>query len=246
MKLDTDVREVLERAVVAGKRLQLQGQLDRKLYVKVAKALELMGGKWTRKEGAHLFEDDAEGVVADAVATGAVVDFKKEFQFFETPPEVARQLVELAGIKRGNSVLEPSAGKGAIAEAIRDAGFEPSVCELWATNREALKRRGFLIIEDDFLSLTVSGWDRIVANPPFSLGQDVAHVTHMWELLAPGGRLVSVMLPSWRTRQSKRHAAFRALCVAAGGKWIELPAESFKASGTNVCTGIIVLEKAPK
>ena len=119
-----------------------------------------------------------------------------------------------------------------------------TTCELLATNREVLKRRGFLIIAEDFLSLTVSGWDRVVANPPFSLGQDIAHVTKMWELLAPGGRLVAVMSPSWRTRQSKRHAAFRALCVAAGGEWLELPAESFKASGTNVNTGIIVLDRA--
>jgi hypothetical protein len=243
MKLDADVRSVLEAATVEGTRLHLRGQLDRKLYVRVAKALELMGGKWNRREAAHIFEDRAEDVVADAVATGAVVDFRKEFQFFETPTNIARLLVAEAYLQQGQSILEPSAGRGSIVGVIRDRGFEPEACELWEANRKVLVGRGVLLIADDFLSLTAAKWDRIIANPPFSRQQDVIHVTHMWSLLRPGGRLVSVMSPGWTFRQDRRATEFRNLVEEHEGRWRMLPDGSFKESGTAVSVGFLVLDR---
>ncbi|GAG77997.1 unnamed protein product, partial [marine sediment metagenome] len=49
-----------------------------------------------------------------------VIDKKKEFQFFETPPDIVSQLIELAEIGIGHTCLEPSAGRGNIAEALSE------------------------------------------------------------------------------------------------------------------------------
>lgn len=243
MRLTDEVHDILSRSVVAGNRLCLPGPLDRATYVRVAKAIELMGGKWDKKARAHVFEDPAEEVVADAVATGSIVDFRKEFQFFETPPQIARRLVSMADIRPGLSVLEPSAGKGRIVAAIRTEGVEPVACELLATNREHLAELGVDVLCPDFLGLT-GVFDRIVANPPFSRGQDVMHVAHMWDLLRVGGRLVSIMSLGWTFRSDRRSTGFREFVNRHGGKWELLPADSFKASGTGVDAGILVLDKA--
>jgi hypothetical protein len=249
LRLTPEVHAVLSAAACDGNKLVLTGQLDRKLYVQVNKALELMGGSWNRKARAHVFEDSADDVVADAIATGAVLDLKKHFQFFETPPAVAELLIELADLEgaaldnQAFTILEPSAGRGALVRAIRAAGFEPVACELWDRNRQELEKLNVEILSADFFAPTGRRFDRIIANPPFTRGQDVEHVTRMIELTAPCGRLASVMSPGWRFRQDKRAQAFKALAERHNAEWHELPAGSFAASGTNVNAGIIVIEK---
>lgn len=257
-KLSPEVKDILERSVVTGKRLDLPpGQLDRKLYIKVADALSLMGGSWSKKDRAHLFEDDAEQVVADAIATGAVLDFKKEFQFFETPEMVARELARRADLKPGQRVLEPSAGTGNLVKAVFDVApvdlvaveINPAIgkrcsgreINLGVSPLPAGRRETRCA---DFMEMTtelLGTFDRIVANPPFSRQQDILHVTHMLSFLRPGGRLVSVMSPAWTYRQDRRSSIFRSLVEEAEGEWMLLPEGSFTASGTSVDTGILEL-----
>lgn len=244
MRLTADVQAILEKSTVTGNRLDLPpGQLDRKLYLKVAAALEMIGAKWNKKERAHLFDEDAEQVVADAIATGAVTDLRKEFQFFETPETLARRLAEWADLRPEQSVLEPSAGRGRIVTALRAFGVEPHACELFEPNRARLQAMGVTIVASDFLALSGLVYDRIVANPPFSRQQDILHVSHMWELLAPDGRLVSIMSPAWTYRTDRRSTAFRDLVEKAGGEWEMLPDNTFAASGTSVNAGVLVLDK---
>lgn len=254
VKLTAEVLEVLNAAAVEGNTLRLTGQLDRKTYTAVNKALELMGGKWSRSARAHVFEDAAQDVIADAVATGLVVDTKKHFQFFETPPDVAKRLVELAAPQRKHKILEPSAGQGAIIKAINayfpvgPRGFEqpfPTVyaCELWDKNRVHLVNMGSPILEHDFLKLRDCTFDRVIANPPFTRGQDIEHVSHMWRVTKPGGRIVSVMAAGWRFNMARKFQLFREWIELAEGEWHELPPGSFAPSGTMVQAGILVLNK---
>jgi len=68
-------------------------QLDRKTYLNVNKVLECLGGKWNRKLKAHVFESfSISEAIDDVLLTGKVIDKKKEFQFFETPPNIVSQL----------------------------------------------------------------------------------------------------------------------------------------------------------
>ena len=38
----------------------------------------------------------------------------------------------------------------------------------------------------------LSGYDRIIMNPPFSDGRDIQHVQHAYNLLRPGGRIGAI------------------------------------------------------
>ena len=45
----------------------------------------------------------------------------KDFDFFPTPPAAVQEVIRLAGIEKGMEVLEPSAGSGNLADAIKKA-----------------------------------------------------------------------------------------------------------------------------
>src|SRR5690606_25758321 len=126
---------------------------------------------------------------------------KKDFQFFPTPAELADKLVDLAKIKELHSVLEPSAGQGAIVHAIHRK-FPTNtvhVFELMEPNLKVLNSITNVSLQGkDFLESPVKYlYDRIVANPPFSKNQDIDHIRKMYEHLKPGGRLVSISSTHW-------------------------------------------------
>ena len=234
MKISNDVANVLANSRVEENRLFLPPeQLDRKLYVSVNKVLEAIGGKWNRREKAHLFDECPEETIEEILQTGEYTNAKNEYNFFETPEPLARRLIELAGVN-GGTVLEPSAGRGAIAK------FMQCDCiELEDSNRKYLLENGFNLIGDDFLNFT-QPYDYIVANPPFSKQRDIDHVTHMVELAQK--KVVSIMSASVLFRTNRKTEEFRNMVYSHGGTITPLPEGSFKASGTNVNTCVALID----
>src|SRR5690606_35169574 len=111
------VLDVLASAEVADNAVRLTcGQLDRKTYLAVNEALESIGGKWNRKAKAHLFNIDPSEQLETIILTGTIQP-PQSFDFFPTPPELAARVVDLAQLRGGLTVLEPSAGDGALADA---------------------------------------------------------------------------------------------------------------------------------
>jgi len=73
--------------------------------------------------------------------------------FFPTSPAAVEQMLSAAEIQEGMAILEPSAGMGHIAEAIREAGVEPDVVELSNDRKELLEAKGFNVIGRDFMDI---------------------------------------------------------------------------------------------
>ncbi len=246
--IDQDVLDVLARCRVEGKTLLLpDGQLERKLYERVNKVLENLGGRWNRKAKGHVFDDaDPEERLQSCLTTGRVVDLKKELQFFPTPMDIAVRLCDLAEIGREDTVLEPSAGKGAIATAVRLRPHGGLICvEIHPLFVGELKAMGFTAIEGDFLQMDLSHqmYHRVVMNPPFSGQQDIDHVLHALKFVKPGGRLVSVMSPGWQFRENAKSVAFRAFLEAHGATVEGLPAGAFSESGTEIRSVIVCIDR---
>lgn len=244
MRIDDEVLAVLSAAETTGPNVALTGQLDRKLYERTNKVLEAAGGKWNRKARAHVFDGDASDRMDQIILSGSVDVPKDEFNFFPSPPAVVARLMELAEIERGMHVLEPSAGRGAIALACTAAGATVLCCELMDANYQHLLGLPELhgVVHMDFLSLLPHhGYDRVVMNPPFLKQADIKHVTHAHQFLKPDGLLVAVMAAGVTFRTDARTAAFRALVEKHGGHIEPLPENSFKASGTGVNTVIVVI-----
>ncbi len=155
---------------------------------------------------------------------------------FPTPPEVALRLVSLAQIGPGMSVLEPSAGTGALARAIQEAHEDADITAIEINPQLAQGLAGMVqkCRCADFLALDDLGeFDRIVMNPPFDHGADLDHIAHAFSHLAPGGRLVAVCANGPRQREALGEICFQ---------WIDLPAGSFKEQGTSVNAAIVVLD----
>lgn len=164
--------------------------------------------------------------------------------YFNTPPPVVERLMSVADIRPGQRVLEPSAGAGDIADAIRAQGVTPDVVEVASSLRKILEAKSYNIVGYDFLEYTSGPYDRIVMNPPFENAQEIDHVLHAFKLLAPGGRIVSVMSEGPFFRSDKKSEAFRNF-VDNYGYSEQLPQGSFLKSrnSTGVNTRIVVIEK---
>lgn len=249
MRVSQDVLAVLDRATCQGNALSLAavGQLDRALYTATNMALEAAGGKWNRKAQAHLFEGDAAEAIEPIILTGEIVSVRQELQQFDTPSDLAARVIAQARIGRGLAVLEPSAGLGALALPAAAAGGRVMCFEIDAKRAEALVKasanataRLDMVVALDFLQQhPESTYDRVVMNPPFTRGQDIAHVMHAARFLKPGGRLVAIMSASITFRQGRLFDEFRAFLDRHRASVVNLPAGSFKASGTGVSTCLV-------
>lgn len=202
----------------------------------LVRQVNLLLAEWygeTIGEGADVAKSNAPPEQTRAVA--------RTLSFFETPEALATELVELAQVKPGELVLEPSAGKGAIALALKRAGARVDVCEVEPSRFDYLRGLGFVGTNADFLELKPAPlYDRIVMNPPFDAGRDIDHVTHALGWLKPGGVLVAVMSAGVEYREDARTEAFRKLVASRVGTIRPLPPLSFASSGTNVNTVRVV------
>lgn len=251
MRVSDQVLGVLSNQLVySANSVVIDGQLERKLYVKVREVLEACGLVWNRKAKQHLASantDPAE-LIALVIATGEIVT-AKDLGFFPTPPELARELVVRANVTSGQHVLEPSAGEGAIVLPLLRFGADVVAIERDAARRAELidRFRGAypdrLRVDDaiDFLDYEPADpFDAVVMNPPFlkvGKGDHIDHFDHALECVRPGGTVVSVMPSSVEFRP-----AFRAR-VEKLGAITPLPEGSFKSSGTGVNTCVVKVRR---
>lgn len=241
---------VLKKCKVEGNIVKLpDGQLDRKLYLEVAKSLNLIGGKWRGKPiFRFVFQEDPKELLQQ-IANGEQRNLKKEFQFFSTPNDLADKLVQISFKTPYNlgKILEPSAGQGAIIKAIHR--FNPDInvhcCELMDINKSFLDKIENIQFEcKDFLKHQVKEeYSTIIANPPFSKNQDIDHIMKMYECLESGGRLVSISSKHWEFSNNKKENEFRKWLDKVNAEIIGIERGSFKESGTTIGGLIIVINK---
>lgn len=114
--------------------------------------------------------------------------------FYPTPAAVVERMM-MDDSPAGLVVLEPSAGSGNIAEALRKAGArEVLTCERDANLQSVLRGKGFRLISSDFLTVTaeqISHVNMIMMNPPFSEG--CRHILHAYDIAPAGCVIVSLV-----------------------------------------------------
>lgn len=176
--------------------------------------------------------------------------------YFATPEPVGLKMVEWADIRGGESVLEPSAGHGAIARWFPDSStvrvIEDSA-EL--ASRVALHVDGDVVhgrFEDHNI---VNKYDAIVMNPPYGLGGSVAipHLAKAADHLREGGRVVALIptgpaadkkFDNWFYGQDKNGKSLHPDLHLVGD--VKMPAVTFERAGTTVATRVVIIERVPK
>jgi methylase of polypeptide subunit release factors len=163
-------------------------------------------------------------------------------QLFPTPPALAVRMAMLADIKDNDRVLEPSAGTGNLLRAIIDMQPMANVFAV-EINRTlcdglpaSLLSSGEAICQD-FLTCTTENlgrYDKILMNPPFHKGEDIAHVKHALSFLERDGVLVALCANGPRQQTELRPLATM---------WEELPAGTFSDQGTQVRTALMIVRR---
>jgi tRNA G37 N-methylase Trm5 len=167
------------------------------------------------------------------------------YDLFITPAELAERMCKAAHVGAGDRVLEPEAGTGRIAQAVRNLGAWVTCCDLNQTLVRRLIDKGFEAIQGDFLQVVPAAkYNAVIMNPPFSNGQDIDHVLHAWNFIEEG-YLVAIMSEGVFYRSDKKSTAFCAWLDTVGGTSEKLPDGTFYASGTNVNARMIVVSKQP-
>lgn len=239
--------EVLQSCIVEGNIVKLPNvQLDRKIYQDVAKSIQLIGGKWKGGKIEGFVFDENPTKLLNEIANGEKRNLKKEFQFFSTPDKLANELVFYADLKQHDTILEPSAGQGAIIKAINKVcDVVPDCYELMDLNVKILNDTDlkFNLIGSDFLKHDNRNYSKIIANPPFTKNQDIDHLKLMYKFLNKGGRLVCITSESWTNGSQKKQVEFREWLESLDFEVIDIAKGAFKESGTMVGGKIIIINK---
>jgi hypothetical protein len=195
MNIPAAVLEVLRESAVAGDRITLPQISGQALYRQTCEVLKHAGGSC--RPGGYAFPGrDASAVLAALLTEGEVLT-QRDTGFFPTPPAVVTMLLdELGADLTGLVMLEPSAGKGAIAIPAAERGATVDCIELVPSYAQAIGESGRVrdVTCGDFLAIDPRAvYDAVVMNPPFSRGIETDHVMRAIQWIRPGGRVVAVL-----------------------------------------------------
>ncbi len=121
-------------------------------------------------------------------------------EFYPTPENLACPMLSGVKFDDHDAILEPSAGKGDLADQIRrryarnnrEDDIDLDTLEYDPELRMILKGKGYRVVGVDFLQFdTFKRYDWILMNPPFSNGD--AHLLKALSLLKPGGTCVCLL-----------------------------------------------------
>lgn len=176
--------------------------------------------------------------------------------YFATPEPLGQRMVAWGDARGGDSVLEPSAGHGAIARWFGDnvsrTVIEPSM-SLRARLAMVMSPDSDRFLESRFEDLNVvNKYDVIVMNPPFGVGGKTAmeHLIKATQHLREGGRVVA-LIPTgpaadkrfdawWEATDDRGRSTHPDLHLIAR---VNLPTVTFERAGTSVAARIVVIDK---
>ena len=123
--------------------------------------------------------------------------------FYPTPISMANKMLDGVRWDYVSTILEPSAGKGDLADMInrrwnihRGRSYENKKADIDCIEvdpnlRAILKDKGLRVVHDDFLTYsTMKRYSLIVMNPPFEAG--AKHILKAIQLLQDGGQLIAL------------------------------------------------------
>lgn len=184
-----------------------------------------------------------------------------ELQQFSTPLPIAEAAIEAAQAQPGETVLEPTAGTGALIAPLRGRGVVLIANELDPRRVEVLDALDIKARQGDALRLPLEGVkaDVAIMNPPWGkyttnkygkpVGMDFTpgdvaerFVAQAMKSLPDGGRLVAVMPTTMVARSASGFREWLTKNHTVRGI-IESPEGLYKQRGTNVSTILLIVDK---
>jgi hypothetical protein len=172
----------------------------------------------------------------------------KDLAFYPTPDSVVDIVLRDARYSIGShsKVLEPSAGNGNMVGKLLDTGASVDAVEIHAGRAAEIRRRFSKanVMEGNFLTMPANPvYDYVVMNPPFYGTHWMEHVTHAFDFLKPGGRLIAILPVTAQVGETRKHETFREWASKHSMRFSDLPEGSFVESGTRINTVYLTLRK---
>ena len=225
-----------------------EGQLAREDFLQIKKLLTSRGGHWKRgKISGFCFDSDSTAIY-ESICNGDMENKKNVYQYFPTPEAIADRMVERLDIQPGLvKVLEPSAGRGALIEAVHRK-FPNIIIDAYEINPDcyyALEQLyNVQIHKSDFMEISEEEvYDYIIANPPFAKNADIKHFRKMFSVLKKGGTMCCIISSHALEAREREVSEFKEWLYAKNPIVEELEAGTFKAAGTDVRTFMVTLKK---
>ncbi|RZG78371.1 DEAD/DEAH box helicase family protein, partial [Acinetobacter venetianus] len=166
-------------------------------------------------------------------------------EWYATPEPLGLKMLEWAGVHKGDDVLEPSAGDGAIGRfAPNDVNLTMIEPTESLASRAKMANTGANVIIDGFEAHgTNNKYHAIVMNPPFGNAGALAikHVQKAFQHLYDGGRIVALIPRGSMDEKLSNWIANEKEAYQVGE--ISLPVSTFRNAGTGVNTRIVIIER---
>ena len=131
----------------------------------------------------------------------SVMDETGKDGFYPTPENLASEMIQTVDLDLVSTVLEPSAGKGDLVDALKkrmesryygNRDLDVDCVEINPDLRLILKGKGYRVVHDDFLTFnTYKNYSLILMNPPF---KDAGkHLMKALDMMSSGGQIVCLM-----------------------------------------------------
>ena len=126
--------------------------------------------------------------------------YEKDMQYYPTPESLLDEICKDMNWNKINTILEPSAGKGDIADYVKKALNTPYKRYEWQIDciekdgdlRKLLEGKQYHVVHDDFLSYHGRfHYDLIIMNPPFKEGDK--HLLKALEIQKYGGSILCIL-----------------------------------------------------
>ncbi|WP_425596492.1 strawberry notch-like NTP hydrolase domain-containing protein [Roseobacter litoralis] len=179
-----------------------------------------------------------------------------KLQQFSTPLPYAAMAARAAAIRTGETVLEPSAGTGALAAFVARAGGKMMLNEIDPFRRallEAVFQADLTGFDGEHIDDLLADPDLpgvVVMNPPFASSVDrsrdkhiaAKHLIGAAKRLTPGGRLVAIMPMGFTPERDAAYWA-RACEFLTPRLALTIPGHVYRKLGTSVDTQLMVFDR---
>jgi len=116
---------------------------------------------------------------------------KRDYDYYVTPEWVIRKLLEHR--KLYGHILDPTAGDGAIAKAIRNFGYTNPLTsvEIRGVEEKKLQEFGNVFISDFLTWQPDQKYDTIITNPPYNIAKEI--IMKCFEVVSEKGQIIMLM-----------------------------------------------------
>ena len=254
LRVDNETRRILSGAKLVGTHVKFDPMPNRD-YDRIKYLMEYIGGHWREKDKAFVFKiphseikEQMEYLLKlNDVNIDADTAFAIKAQYYPTPDWLAEYMIALADIKSTDKVLEPSAGRGRLLNYISKYTQDIVCIEPNEVNALSLEEQGYtplrLKFEEYYKNVPKASFDKIVMNPPFSKEMDLRHIALAYNLLKPGGTLISLAAENSLYYDRSLTRQFNEKISKLDHKIQNIPTGAFAESGTNVDVVMIIIHK---